>query len=215
MPLIKLENLNDDACWGLWEITESNSDLHRLLNNPEDVKKLSTIRSEEKIAEKIAARLILKEILKSWNLSYLGTAGEDSGKPILLHHTYNISLSHSHKSAVAIVHKKSEIGIDIELIQEKIERIAPRVFRADEIGEFERDYEFLTILWTFKEVLYKIYGNRGLDFKENIEIMSLAKNKGKGFGKGQIKVNEGIQLFDLKYERFKEFIISYNTSRSN
>ena len=215
MPLIKLENLNNDVCWGLWEITESNSDLHLLLNNSQDAKKLLSIRSEEKISEKIAARLILKEILQSWNLPYWGTMGEDSGKPILLHHTYNISLSHSHKSAVAIIHKKAEIGIDIELIQEKIGRIAPRVFTADEMGEFKRDYELLTVLWTFKEVLYKIYGSRGLDFKENIEIMSLIKNKNEGFGKGQIKVKEAIQLFDLKYERFKEFIISYNTSRSN
>ena len=215
MPLIKLENLDYDCCWGLWEITESRNELEILLNNQEDLKRLECIRSEVKISEKTAARLLLKEILRSWDLPYYGTLGESSKKPVLKNYSYNISLSHSHKAAVAIIHRKENVGIDIERIQEKIERIAPRVFRKSEMEENEKNDEFLTVLWTFKEVLYKIHGSRGLDFKENMEIQRIEDQNGSGYGKAEIRINNSKQEFNLKYQRFKEYIISFSTSRSN
>jgi phosphopantetheinyl transferase len=211
MPLITIENLNKDACWGLWEITESKEELEALLNNREDKQKLRTIRSEEKVMEKLAARLILKEILRFWGITYAGTEGEETGKPFLNKIPFNISLSHSHKAAVAIIHKKHEIGIDIELIQDKIGRIANRVFNESEMKAKMGDFEYLTILWTFKEVLYKIYGSRGLDFKKNIEITIADNRDNYGTGKGAIRTENQELFFPLKYQKFRNYIISFNT----
>lgn len=214
MPLIKLENINNDSCWGLWEITEEVSELKALLNKDEDLQRLKNVHSEQKLREKLAARLLVKQILENWQSKYPGTKGEESGKPILMDSPYKISLSHSHKAAVAMVHKKDEIGIDIELIQEKIERIAPRVFRTEEIGPNHKNQEYLTVLWTLKEVLYKIHGSRGLDFKENMAVKIVESINGKGYAECLISAPDMNESFILCFERYRNYIISFNTKRS-
>lgn len=91
-----------------------------------------------------------------------------SGKPILK--SAFISISHSnHQVAIALSTTK-EVGMDIELRSDKIQRIKSKYLHKDE------DYtiiEDLTKIWTIKEAVYKLYDSKLIFFKDHIIIESL------------------------------------------
>lgn len=209
MPLIKLENLNPDSAWGLWEISESYAELSAGLDLKKEAEKLESIKNNLKKREKIAGRLLLKNILHSWGEAYEGTGCDPFGRPFLNKKAYFASISHSHGYAVAIVNKINKIGIDIELIKEKIVKIAPRVFSEKEIGENGYDLPKLVTLWSIKESLYKLYGERGLDFRENIKIHPFEYQESGGICVGEVQTNDSNNTFDIKYLKYKDFVIAY------
>lgn len=210
MPLTKLENLYPDGAWGLWEISESLEELRLLLRPETELDKFSLISNQEKVKEKIAARLVIKHILESWKESFSGTLCDPSGKPLLINLPYTVSLSHSHGMAVAIVKKNGNIGIDIELIKDKIVKIGPRVFVPEEMEEEENNREKLTLLWTMKEVLYKLNGQKGVDFKENLFIPPFKYHSEGGNAEGIIRTNTQNESFEIRYLKHQDYIISFN-----
>src|SRR5690606_34674546 len=120
MPLIKIENISPHSSWGIWEISEPLEDLSGQLDLEKEGDRFENVANEWKKREKTAGRLVLKKILESWGETYEGTGCDLRGKPFLNQKNYFVSISHSHGLAVGIVDKISKIGIDIELIKEKI-----------------------------------------------------------------------------------------------
>jgi phosphopantetheinyl transferase len=210
MPLSYSETQDFNYCWGIWEIQESFEDLCNQIGDPEECKPLNHIQVEEKKREKLAARLVLKHLLESMGEPFVGTQSDNFKKPTLKNYKYPISISHSHNKAVAIIHKNKNIGIDIELIQDKIIKIAPRVFTLDELSFAENDSEKLTILWTIKEVLYKVNGEKGIDFKKDLYVPPSEFDKSKQKAVGILRTYKGIESFDIFYKRHGNHIISYN-----
>jgi len=210
MPLSYSETQDFNYCWGIWEIQESFEELCKLIEDPEECKPLNHILVEEKKREKLAARLVLKYLIESKGEPFLGTESDNFKKPTLKNYTYPISISHSHNKAVAILHKKKNVGIDIELIQDKIIKIAPRVFTLDELTFADNDPEKLTLLWTIKEVLYKINGEKGIDFKKDLYVPPAEFNISNQKAMGILKTHKGMESFDIFYRRHGNHIISYN-----
>jgi 4'-phosphopantetheinyl transferase EntD len=63
-------------------------------------------------------------------------------------------------------------GIDIEKIKPRIEKVRDKFINPEEdrlIGK-ERELEQLTLAWCAKEALYKLFGIRNLDFRENMQV---------------------------------------------
>ncbi|MBX9850980.1 MAG: 4'-phosphopantetheinyl transferase superfamily protein [Cytophagaceae bacterium] len=210
MPFIKLENITSACAWGIWEIRESLEELRSLLNSEEDFQKLKGIRNEEKLKDSIAARIVIQRILAERGISYKGMDCDENGKPFLKQHRLGISISHSHGAGVGIVYQNSQIGIDIEMIHEKVRNIAFRVFNKEEIGENGANTEKLVTLWCLKEVLYKAHGQKKLDFRENIHIKPFEYSEKGGISLGEIRTKEGVETFNIKYQRVKDYIIAYN-----
>jgi 4'-phosphopantetheinyl transferase len=209
MPLITLETIHPDCKWALWEITESFEELSGQLDLEKEAEKTEKIKNDLKKREKIAGRVLLKQLLESWGEVYHGTGCDVYGKPMLKNHDYHISISHSHGCTVAIVDKNYKIGIDIELIKENIVKIAPRVFSSAEIGQNGTDLAKLVTLWTMKESLYKLYGERGLDFRENIKIPPFTFKESGEIWKGEVITNGNSNTFNIKYFKYKGFMIAY------
>jgi phosphopantetheinyl transferase len=209
MSLIKIENINSECTWALWEITESFEELKSQIDLEKEAGQIELIKNESKKLEKLAGRVLLKYILKSWNESYEGTNCDFFGKPFLKNKGYSISLSHSHGVAVAIINKNAKIGIDIELTQEKIVNIAYRVFTAEEIGENDRNIPKLTTLWNIKEAIYKLYGERALDFRKNILIKPFNFEENGGVCQGEVKTKELNTTLNITYSKYKDFRIAY------
>ena len=65
------------------------------------------------------------------------------------------------------------VGIDIQVITPKLEGVARRVLNEDKFKYIEEPYrlEHLHVYWCAKEALYKAYGQKGLNFKENIRVL--------------------------------------------
>lgn len=209
MPLIKIEDINSDCKWALWEITESFEELSSGLDLKNEAGQIEVIKNESKKLEKLAGRVLLKKILESWNEPYSGTDCDIYRKPFLRNKAYSISISHSHGIAVAIINKNAKIGIDIELTQDKIVKIAHRVFTEIEIGDQVHNIPFLITLWNMKEAIYKLYGERELDFRKNIQILPFKFEETGGSCQGKVRTKDIDTTLKISYLKYKDFRIAY------
>jgi phosphopantetheinyl transferase len=81
-----------------------------------------------------------------------------------------ISISHS-KNYCALGFSSHEIGIDIEELNPRIERIASRFVSSVEMSFISEDKILdLTKLWTMKEAMFKLNNRAGIEFKSELII---------------------------------------------
>ena len=154
MPILKLEEVNKDVSWGLWEITETLEDLLKECGEEKDLlKELEDIRSMELRLEKAATRICLKKLLEMHSLEYKGIWRDDCRKPHLKDLEGHISFSHSFPYVGVSYDLREPSGIDIQDIQQKILRIAPRFMSAKELQFAGDSPEACTVIWCVKETL--------------------------------------------------------------
>jgi 4'-phosphopantetheinyl transferase EntD len=75
----------------------------------------------------------------------------ENGAPFMLNH--NISIAHS-KEYVALAVSKNQVGLDIEHLDEKINRVFPKIALKEELNWFTLPLQ-KTQLWTCKEAMFK------------------------------------------------------------
>ena len=85
----------------------------------------------------------------------------EDGKPLI--EGYNISISHTKGFVVILLSKGLEVGIDIEYHSDRIQKIARRFLRPDEIYTTPSD---LLIAWCAKEAAYKLFSEEHLTYRE-------------------------------------------------
>lgn len=98
-----------------------------------------------------------------------------SGAPYLVGSEYFISVSHS-SSFVAIILSDSACAIDIESISRDFKRVSSRYVTPSEALLLPNEPLLLPILWSAKEVLYKLSSLDGLDLLKDINILSIEGN---------------------------------------
>ncbi|MEO5908493.1 MAG: 4'-phosphopantetheinyl transferase superfamily protein, partial [Ginsengibacter sp.] len=127
----------------------------------------------------------------------------ESRKPLLSDGKFNFSISHCGKFAAAIVSENKSVGIDVELIREKITLVKNKFLSAKELSLLPDnmlpilDYQLLTLFWSAKETIYKWHGKSPLSFKNNMSIDELFFENGQGFINAHF-IKE--QRIDLKIE---------------
>ena len=208
MPLKLAKEISNDSHVGLWEITESSEDLLRNLQDVvHDVNLSLSYTNEHKRREFLASRLLVKTLIEQLGENYLGT-DKENGKPILLDSEWKISLSHSGKYAAAYLNKKNTVGIDIQEFDEKIYRVAHRVFSDLELSDCQDDLKKLTAYWSIKEVLYKIHPLGELDFIKELTVspFNLASN---GSCCACIKSKNMTENITVSFEQTNDCILAY------
>lgn len=171
MPVLRIEAINENCIWGLWEITESTPELQeQLYANFYDAAYIKTTTHPVKQTEALAVRLLAQHMLSYWGFSYKGICKDAHDKPYLAGSTYHISLSHTHGYAGVIINKYQKVGIDIEFTKEKLNKIANKFLSEKELSDANGGLEKLCVYWCAKEALYKKYGSKQVSFKEQIFI---------------------------------------------
>jgi phosphopantetheinyl transferase len=175
---------------GIWEISESINELNALTK---DVK-FDNIKSQKRILEILAVRVLLKEMCGNIKLDY-----NEYGAPIL-DNNKNVSISHS-KQLVAITVSKFKSAIDTEIISKRILKIKDKfISKNDNINESQED---LTIAWSTKECIFKWHQKGHINFRDDILIKSidhLTKT---------IKVTFDKNLFILNFLKINNHILVY------
>jgi 4'-phosphopantetheinyl transferase len=210
MPIVKIENLNEECTWGLWKITENSEVLEKEASFSEEEKiELTKISNPRRKKEWLAARVTLKRIMEKLNIPYEGIRKDESCKPYLIRNGYHISLAHSFPYAGAIVNRTSPCGIDIEKPKPALYFIAPKFLSEKEDEYIVKKPVDLCLAWAAKEVMFKLYGKKDLSFKDNLQIQPY-----KCTDKGQINVR--IQHLDyqhltpLQYEQLEDTVICHS-----
>ena len=121
MPITKLDKINANSFWCMWEITENMDQLlAKVVLSENGIKEIEEISHPIKQRERLAARCCIQELVKQTGKEYNGITKDEHDKPHLIDLSYNISISHSFPYAAAILHKKLPVGIDIEKPVEKL-----------------------------------------------------------------------------------------------
>ncbi|MTI33364.1 4'-phosphopantetheinyl transferase family protein [Xanthovirga aplysinae] len=208
MTVAKLEKLNGNSSWCLWEINESETDLFNALPayDQKVFQKLNISHSGRRL-EWLAARNSIKQLAESLGIAYKGVIKDEHGKPLLKDQSLHVGITHSFPFAAGVIHRTKAVGIDIEKVQEKLLRLGSRFLKDSELQDADFILEKLCVYWTAKETLYKIHGKKRLAFKENLHIepFHLAK---KGTLKGIIEQNENKNHHQILYIKFNNFYIS-------
>jgi 4'-phosphopantetheinyl transferase len=204
-----LENLHSSAhrAWALWKINETEAFLATQVAPVEHIP--DTITNPTKRLEYIAGRVLIKTLLKEWNLSFEGLTKDNFGKPYLKNSAYHISLSHSYPYVAAIIDRHQEVGIDLEQPKDKLLKVASRVLNEPELQDAGTNPVKHCIYWCAKETLIKIHGKKDLVLAKNLEITPFPlQNKGNLIGR--IIVDDTLITINLSYLVYDNFVVVLN-----
>ena len=163
MPLFYQQNINETTKLAIWKIEEpegfflSEVPLSRPITHP------------HKRLQHLAGRYLLPFLFPDFPHDEIEIA--DTRKPFLPDEQYHFSISHCSDYATAIVSSNNRVGVDVEVITPRVERIKHKFLHADELRFVNtllpsRQVELLTILWSAKEAMYKWYGAGEVDFSD-------------------------------------------------
>ncbi len=177
MPLVYQQNINATTKIAVWHISE-----------PEDFF-LSVVPLQREIShwhkrlQHLAGRLLLKEMFPGFPVELIRIA--DTKKPFLENEPYHFSISHCGDYAAAMVSKTHRVGVDVELLNEKIEQIQHKFIHENEFKVLRKQSLYaatetpmtndqcLTLIWSVKESVFKWWGRGQVDFKKDIIIKSI------------------------------------------
>lgn len=154
---------NGDIIWGIWKIEEDIKYLSSLLDNLDFA---VNTHSNKRLLEQVTVRVLLKTLTnEEKKIEYLS-----SGKPYLADTSYHISISHT-KGYVAIILSKTKlVGIDIEYVSSKVQRVRDKFISDKEFIDSDKELNHLLLHWATKETIFKIQDCENISFKENLII---------------------------------------------
>ena len=196
MPIFFQHRINETTRLGIWKIEETehffkgNVPQHRDVTHP------------HKRLQHLAGRFLLQFLFPDFPYHLIQVA--DTRRPYLPNEEYHFSISHCGDYAAAIVSSESRVGIDIEIPSERIIRIKDKFLNDQEkqkwsMDGLQPDIFALTLLWSCKEAVFKWYGDGGVDFSDQINLLEQNKDKkiiGCTFTKNNSRLSVCYCLFD-------------------
>src|SRR5258708_37788573 len=105
---------------------------------------------------------------------------------------------------------KQPVGIDIEQVKEKVERIAHKFMQPEEMNFINNRHKIqqLYVCWCVKEAVYKCFGQKEISFADNISLKPFNFDK-----KGNVNalLNKGVINLDYQvdYLQYEDYMIGY------
>ncbi len=173
MPLFYQQDINLATRLGVWKIEEEAGFFLRVVPLQRE------IAHPHKRLQHLAGRYLLPFLFADFPYEEILIA--DTRKPFLRGEQYHFSISHCGDYAAAIVSRTDRVGIDIEIITPRVERIKHKFLHPVEL-DFVHSYPpaqqvmLLTLLWSCKEAMYKWWGRGDVDFSEVMRVLPFTLN---------------------------------------
>jgi len=207
MPLYKTINFNLSTQIFVWKIIESLEQLCQDVKlNTINTIRFNGMKSEMHQRAFLSVRkLLMEKGYTDFDLEY-----DEFGKPHLKDGNH-ISISHSHQFSTIVI-SDQKVGIDIELQREKILRIADKFVNNQELqrlkGFDNQDYiKKLTVKWGAKEAIFKIRNEKGISFKDHIQVNPFEIRDKKTTA--VLKIENTKQQFYIYFEEIEDFTLVY------
>lgn len=171
MAIFYQHNINQHTRLGIWQLQEP----EQFFLQKVPLKK--EVTHPHKRLQHLGGRYLLTQLFADFPLEEIVIA--DTRKPFLENETYHFSISHCGHFAAAIASNAERVGIDIETIDEKIERVSHKFIHQNETEHLQQllntsslsisELAFKTIIWSCKEAIFKWYGAGKVDFKNHMQ----------------------------------------------
>lgn len=194
--------ISDTTLIGIWKIDESRDELLAMLDDRSCLASVLSMRSDVRVLEMLAGRVLLKELLgEEKRISYT-----PSGKPYLEDKSFHISISHTKKYVGVVVDAINILGLDIEQIGDKIKRVRSRVVSAEEHIDPNNEVVHLLLHWSAKEAMFKYLDEEGVDFLRHLFVKPFTPECTGHFAALETRTDNHIH-FDAYYEVNEEFVL--------
>jgi len=208
MPLILTKKINYDLSLNVWRLDETLEDLNaQVILDVEEENYLNSFGNVTRKKQWLGYRILLQHLLEGKRIKI---CYDQFGKPFIPGSECHLSVSHSVDYVAAIINRKGHIGIDIERIRERIERVKDRFLSEEELKNIgaEQRLEKLHICWGAKESLYKWYGKPDVDFKADMMLEQFHYLCiGKGMFRATMNLPEGIGYFTIHYQKIGDYML--------
>lgn len=202
MSNISIINLNAVSIY-LMEIDFSLFETYQSCLNDLEKSRLSDIHHPEKKIEFAASRYLKHHLFGEVNITYDATGAPE------IENVGFISISHCNSHVVIATCMEHLIGVDIEEIREKSVKTSRRFITDEEKLYFDQtSKKDMSVLWSFKECLYKLSDRNQLLFQRDILVH---KRADKFYG--HILKTDGIYEYELHVENFQNILITFNSSK--
>ena len=191
----------------VWKVTETLDELLGMVSPLCAAYALENFASTKRCVEWLAVRAVVARLFGAdVRIMYDAT-----GKPRLDGVDGCVSISHTEGYAVVAFSRDGEIGVDVELLTRDVVPVARRFMPLellDGLSASERNCVAL-LHWCAKEALFKIVGDLGGTFKDNISVAPFSFED-----KGQVKLslvgvdNAGENSFVADYCVFNGLLVT-------
>lgn len=169
--LILTHHITPGTTLYVWKIEETFEDLlDQVALTDANMVRLMSMKSEQHQRGFLSVRMLFREA----GYSDSDVTYHETGKPQLSDGRH-ITISHSHELSAIIVGEQ-HFGLDLEMMREKIIRIADKFTSAPEEEKLNPESESyiaeLTMLWGVKEAIFKIRNEVGISFKDHVTTFS-------------------------------------------
>lgn len=211
MGLVYLRELNTETKFALWRIEETAEELlGKLQLDERERAKLESLSKGKRRLHWLATRVLLRFLLKTEE--YINCPSDEHGKPYLPDYPYNISLTHSYDFAGVLMSTQGPCGIDLEIIKEKILRIKEKFMKPRELAFIQNEnIDQMYACWCAKEAVYKLQGNKGVSFLEDMTILPF-QYRPQGVMTLLLRKDKKTHSFQVYYEQFQEYMLAYVVS---
>ena len=207
MGLLLKEFVEDNCQLGIWDVIEDYEELLSKVSLLQEEKELlNSFGREFRKVEWLSVRVLLREMTGQ----ELSIIYHDNRKPFIKGNSYHISISHSNQLSSILLSKNHKVGIDMEFMSHRINKIAHRFINSKEQVTTDEDLKryHLYIHWCAKEALFKICDRQDVSFRKNIIIEPFNPGR-KGELKGLVISKSKKECFKLNYFTIDNYIIVY------
>lgn len=227
MPIVFRKSITAGTELSIWRIEESAGQLYGKLQLDEREKAVfdSFGNQHKRSLHWLGSRVLLRTLLNTDK--YINLKIDEHRKPYLANLPHQVSISHSHDFAAVMVSLNGPVGIDIEQISPKIEKIANRFLLPEELAFIdgrtdapgtgragmhpvtaEARLNYLYACWSIKEAIYKWYGKGGLAFLGGI-ILEPFRLEDEGRVTARVRLNGGWINMEAWYKEFEGYMLAW------
>ncbi|MDR1090119.1 MAG: hypothetical protein LBL79_03510 [Prevotella sp.] len=200
--LYSREYITESTLLGIWKTEETRDELLSMLCHHEWIQNIYSIKSESRVLEILAARVLLKELLgEEKEICY-----NSSGKPFLTDGSYHISVSHTRGYVGVALNKDKFPGLDLEQISGKIFRVRSRLISSHEYIDRDNELIHLLLHWSAKEAMIKFLDVEGIDIRRHLFVDRFIPRQKGCFPASESRTETHYQ-FDVYYRVEKDFVV--------
>ncbi|MCO4292782.1 4'-phosphopantetheinyl transferase superfamily protein [Solitalea sp. MAHUQ-68] len=212
MAIVLHKIIDTDTEYAVWKIEEPAELLYSKLQLDQSEKEVyESLSKGKRELHWLSSRVLLRSLINTPD--FIKTALDEHHKPYLVNLPHHFSLSHSFDYAAVMISKSKKVGIDIELIKDKILRIEDKFLSKNEQAFInpEQRTKHLYACWAGKEALYKLFGKKSVSLQEHIRLKPFDYKP-----KGQMQANILEQNcpvdFTIHYQEFEDYMIAFASS---
>ncbi len=208
MAIAYRQQVDDETEFAIWKIEEEAEELYNQLQLDEGEKAYyQQLSVGKRSLHWLGTRVLLRKMLRTDE--YIDCKVDAHGKPYLVNRPYHISLSHSFDYAAVMISKRP-VGIDIEQVKDKVERIAHKFMRKAEMDFINPNDKInqLYVCWCAKEAVYKCHGQKEVSFLDNI-LLEPFNFEGHGYVDAHL-IKGDINLdYEVGYLQYQDYMVGY------